>query len=78
MTSLFVRGSKTGMVRLLKVFHAACGPLEDLSVVIHDSANVGAGSALAVVAWISGGPVKVVKHAEVVADLMGKDLQWSL
>ena len=62
------------MVRVLKVFNAASRPLEDLPIVVHDSSNASAESALAVVTWISGLSFKVMLHANVVADLMGEDL----
>ena len=62
------------MVVAVKVFIAARRPFCDGLVVVHDSATVGAGPALAVVAGASGRSVEVVAHAGVVANLVRQDL----
>ena len=58
----------------VEVFIAAGRPLGDGLVVVHDSANVGAGSALAVVTRVSRRVSEVMFHAGVVANLMRHDL----
>ena len=69
-----LRTSQTGMWCVVKVFHAAGRPLEDLAVVVHHAANAGAEIALTVVAGITGCPVEVVLHAQVVSNFVSQDL----
>jgi len=61
-----------------EVLIAACGPSVDNAVVVHDTTDVGAGAALAVVTRVAGCAVEVVVHAGVVADFMGHNLEWIL
>jgi len=58
----------------VKVLHTASRPLEDLTIVVHHTADAGTETALTVVTGISGCPFKVVEHAQVVADLVSQDL----
>ncbi len=61
-----------------EVLIAASGPSVDNAVVIHDSADVGARAALAVVTRAARCAAEVVVHAGVVADFMGHNLEWIL
>ena len=66
---------QAAVVMVVEVLIAAAWPLRDSLVVVHDTANVGAGSALAVVARVTRGTREVVVHAGVVAHLVSHDLK---
>ena len=66
------------MRRRLEVFYAAGRPLECVAVVVHDAADAAAEPALAVVARIAGRAIEVVKHAQVVTNLVSEDLNIKL
>lgn len=63
------------MVVAVEVLVAAGRPLGDSLVVVHDTTDVGAGLALAVIARVAGRTVEVVFHAGVVTNLMCHDLK---
>ena len=61
---------------MAKIFNAACCPLVDVvEVVVHHTANVGAGLALAVETIGARLSVVVVVHAHVVSDFVSQNLQ---
>ena len=60
---------------VVKVFHAAGRPLEDLAVVVHHAADAGTEIALTVVTRIAGCPFEVVEHAQIVSNFVSQDLE---